>query len=111
MKAYLLIMAILFIYIKSDCSATSGIDRYTDCTNRVLSLVEKGFGNSYCCYIYGVNGNEKKKRCTPISQNEYDNMEKTIDYYTSIYAFNIKSFDCKSSYIQIGLLGLLFLLF
>ena len=61
MKAYLLIMAILFIYIKSDCSATSGIDRYTDCTNRVLSLVEKGFGNSYCCYIYGVNGNEKKK--------------------------------------------------
>ena len=112
MKAYLLIMAMLFIYIKSDCfEASSSLKRYKDCTERVLNYLELLAGGKYCCYAYGYDGNKDVRKCIPITLNQYENMEDTINFYQKLYAFNIKGFDCKSSYIQIGLLGLLFLLF
>ena len=111
MKIYqLIIFEILFIYIQNECTSTSNIKSRSDCNTRYMSLIEEGLGKKYCCYVYGVNGNEEHKRCTPISQNEYNNMTTTINFYQKLYSYNIKSFHCKSSYIQIGLLGLLFLL-
>ena len=112
MKIYqLIIFTILFIYILNDCSTKTNINGYKDCTTRVIGSDEEYVGMKYCCFVYGVNGNKELRRCTPIKQNQYNNMTFTINFYQKLYSYNIKSFDCKSSYIQIGLLGLLFLFF
>ena len=112
MKIYqLIIFAILFIYIQHECATTSNINRRQDCNTRYIGVAEELFGSKYCCYVYGTSGNEEMKRCTPITQNEYNNMTTTINYYQKKYSMNIKSFHCKSSYIQIGLLALLFIFF
>ena len=112
MKIYqLIIFLIFFIYIQNACVTTSEIKKYTDCTTRVISSAEKLAGDRYCCYLYGVSGSETTKTCIPISQGDYEDIESTIKFWEKFYSINMKSFDCKSSYIQIGLLGLLFLLF
>ena len=112
MKIYpLIIFSILFIYIQNECAGSDGISGTKDCTNRELSFMEKSSNYKHCCYLYGISDNEIKQRCIPITKDEYEDIETTIDYKKSVYSCDIKAFDCKSSYNQIGLLALLFLLY
>ena len=93
--------------LKTEEPATSN----TECHNRPLSDGEKAGGAAYCCYFDYLDGNHEDKSCIPFNQNQYDNMEDTIKAFENLMEVKILSIDCKSSYLQIGLLGLLFFLF
>ena len=95
MKIYqFLIFTTLVIYIHNECTAVTNIDKYQDCTSRVLSMVEKVLGYAHCCYFNGVSENEEIKRCIPSSQKQYDNLEETIKSYENFFEVKVKSFIC-----------------
>ena len=96
MKIYqFLIFTILVIYIYNECATSINIDKYKDCTSRTFSVVEKLLGYVHCCYINGVSENEEIKRCIPLTQSNYDNIEETIKICEQVYAVNATSFICS----------------
>ena len=111
MKIFQIILfTTLVIFIHNTCTKLSDVTSYRECHNRELNALEK-IGASYCCYYYTVDGSDEVKRCLPYSQNQYDNIQDTINSIESTLGVKVKSLDCKSSYLQIGLLGLLLFLF
>ncbi len=64
----------------------------------------------YCCYIEFKKDGEKGKFCEEYTKEEKDNIEETIKEIEKD-GFDVKSLDCKSSYLSIGLFSLIFLLF
>ena len=111
MKIYqILICAILIFYVQNTCQVDSGINKASDCHSRELSPDEQK-RNKYCCYLYYTHNGEEGKECVTASIDEYNNIDSTITTYQGFFSITVKSFDCKSAYLQIGLLSLLFFLF
>ena len=75
-----------------------------------MSSTEKE-NNKYCCYCEYLQNGEDKKECNTASQEEYDTIDDTIKQYENIFDIKIKSFDCKSTYLQIGFLSTLLFIF
>ena len=112
MKIYqLIIFTSLVICILNSCYKDTDISRASHCTSRSLDAGEKLLGQKYCCYFYTKNGNDVDKKCVGITQSRYDDILSYIESYEQTWGVTVMSLDCKSSYLQIGLLGLLFLLF
>ena len=112
MKIFQIILfTTLVICIHNTCTTLEDISSYRECRNRDLNIGERALGGAYCCYYYTVEGSKEVKRCYPYSQNQYDNIDDTIKSIETTLGVKVKSLDCKSSYLQIGLLGLLFFLF
>ena len=110
MKIYqILICAILIFYVQNTCLTDSGINKASDCHSRELSPYEKE-SNKYCCYLYTSRNGVEGKECVTASIDEYNNIDSTITTYQGFFSITVKSFDCKSAYLQIGLLSLLFFL-
>ena len=104
MKIFSIILFItLVIYIQNLCTKFSDATR-SECKER------ENIVGSYCCFLHTKNGNDELKQCFPYTQNQYDNIEETIKSIESATSFKVVSLYCKSSYLQMGLLGLLFFL-
>ena len=87
MKIYQFIVLLgLIIYTNSTCYSLS-VESKRTCHNSAFSGIEKEFGYKYCCHGLYTRGQSQLAFC------------KT----------NLK-FDCKSHYLEFGLLSLLLLL-
>ena len=88
---------------------------YRDCESRTMDqeLVEN---NAYkCCHLrYTVDSKNYYAdvyTCTYITQNQYDNIKDTVKEYERVNDVVDVEIDCKSYYLQLGLLSILLFLF
>ena len=96
----LFIIGTLLVFIKSDCATTSDPSK-KNCNGATFSQTEKNSNAKYCCYLEY----EGAKACAPYTQEEYDLIGKTKKG-------DIKGkIKCNSSYLQLGLLLVLSILF
>ena len=67
---------------------------------------------SYCCYMEYVDmkTNMPFKGCYPISEDDYEDVDKAIELALQYEIMNVTTCDCKSSYLQLGIIGLIALL-
>ena len=100
----ILLISILYIYSSGICLEEDVSSKSTchDQTNESADL--------YCCYLKAKFDGETGTGCIPLSKAQKDdigsyikNMEKTSDA-------DVKSLDCKSSFMELGLFSLIFLL-
>ena len=63
----------------------------------------------YHCCLFKVR--DKKDICHSINKTQYEHQSQYITYYESTYGVDVISLDCKSNYIKLGLLSLIYLLF
>ena len=106
----IIIFTFFIIYIQNKCDIDYGINKPSDCHSRELSSTEKQH-NKYCCYLYYTHDGKESKECSCTSQEEYDKIDDTIKQYEEFFGIKIKSLDCKSTYLQLGLFSLLFIIF
>ena len=89
---------------KSDdeCMAKDSASSSKDCEKLQSS-------RGHCCYINGKNDEEEIKRCISLTKEEYDNID---DYIKKLEndGSKVKDLDCKSYYLELCLLSLLFIL-
>ena len=108
---YILAFLITFIFCQYKCllqQKKSG----KDC--KALG-VEEGF--KHCCYAkgsYTFAGQEVTvDYCVPLTEKEYNEIDKYIEDLEKGedgYKYSVKKIDCKSYYLTISLLSLLFIL-
>ena len=108
MKKYQIIILLISIaYICSRCEKENPSkksechDAYTD---------EDRNNGKYCCYIEVKKDGKEEKFCEDYTKEEKDNIENTIKEIEKD-GLDVKSLDCKSSYLSISLFSLIFLLF
>ena len=106
MKSYLFVLLLLISYINSastDCNSenTSSASSSKDWVN-----LEKSSDRPYCCYVKAKDEKgDDMNFCTPLTKQEYDDIDKTIKEAE----IKVDKIDCKSYYIEVCLLSLLFL--
>lgn len=109
MKIYQFIVLLgLVIYTNSTCLAGL-VESKRVCHEAPLSSAEKTLGGKYCCYVAYKKGDSKITACMTATQSQYDDIESFM-YDLKQKGYNNLSVDCKSHYIEFGLLGLLLLL-
>ena len=100
----ILLVSLLYINSSSDCNGIENPSR-SECHD--LSSADNG---EYCCfYKYNYKGTTYTT-CLLLDKSEKDNINKCIDTIETEDDVSIKSLDCKSSFIELGLFGLIFLL-
>lgn len=112
MKTYsIFLLAILISLISTDdkksCGSTTP-SKAKDCHD-----LEPQPGYKYCCYVDGKDkdGNASKV-CSPISEENYNNIKEYIDSLKKLSngEGKINKFDCNSNYLRISLISLLLFL-
>ena len=72
-----------------------------DCKFRKM---EENQNEDYCCFIqYKTKLDKTIKGCAPLSENEYDDIEETIESYENLQDIKIQTLDCFSSFIKYSL--------
>lgn len=106
MRVFLLILSIFLIsYINSkDCEKVKEPSDLNDCKVAKLSGDQ-----SHCCFAK-ISGAEVNTACVGLTNDEYKDIEKTIEEEEKKANIKIDSLDCKSYYLEFFLLSLLFLL-
>ena len=104
---YSITFLLLLVYINSDCTGEDSSSVNT-CNNKEFSSLEKMSEFKYCCYLKASYKSNEAKMCVALNQTQYDDMQATIKYYKSGGASSV-SIDCKSKYLETGLLFLLLL--
>ena len=64
---------------------------------------------SYCCYYKAKANGETGSICLELTKDQKENIKDYIDQVEKS-GVSVKSLDCKSSFIEFGLLSLIFLL-
>ena len=109
MKYIILLFALISLaYCSTECEGVVSPSNYYDCTS--ASKAE----DCYCCYLKGtLKTGASVERCKELSKSSIDNDEiyNYISYQESTLYQKIESLNCKSSYITVGLLSLILLLF
>ena len=96
MKIYqFIIFTTLVIFTLNACSKNTDIHKYKDCITRVPDIIEKSLEKEYCCYLYGVSENEETKRCIPLTESEFNDIEETKKKYEELYGFHVKELTCQ----------------
>ena len=109
MKIYQLIVLLgLIIYTNSTCYSLS-VDSKKTCHDATFADIEKIAGYKYCCHGLYTSGQSRIAFCKPVTQSQYDNIESVMQDLKKEGYDNL-SFDCKSHYLEFGLLSLLLLL-
>ena len=104
MKFYhFVLLAILITYINTDCYGKTGVSKKGDCHDSLSDTEKKTY--SHCCYQEDENGN---KECVPVTKEYFDSIEKLTQASKEAGIESKGKFDCASSYVNIGLLSLLF---
>ena len=102
----ILLVSLLYIYTSTDyCDIDDGnVSKKSTCHDRTIES-----SGDYCCYLkYKYNG-ETYSICSLLDKEEKENIKDTINDYKS-QGTDVKSLDCKSSFIELGLFSLAFLL-
>ena len=85
----------------------------SDCINYYDGVDSQGY---HCCYSKEKYNGQDYAECFDLRSDEYADIKGTIkkieeDYYNSGIDLEIKSLDCNSYYLQLGLISLIILLF
>ena len=101
----ILLISLLCVYSASDPSCEDeNVSKKSICHDQT----QKNSGY-FCCYYKSIYQGKTVTGCTELKQSQKDNIEKTIEEFNS-NGDDIKSLDCKSSFIELGLFSLIFLL-
>ena len=122
MNPKLIILACLFVLIKSDCQPNwdelaqlKKLRDYDDCVSRTSNEELQENGAYKCCHVYYVHDSnniyQEVDTCVLITQTQYDNIKKWVDDYESYGGYEDVRIHCKEFSIQFNLLALLSLLF
>lgn len=110
MKLYQLIIILsLFTLLLGECASETASSK-DECNKKELSEGEKFVGYKYCCYFTAKAGGITGSACLPISQESYDKIDDYIKSLETISGASDIKVDCNSHYLELGLIGLLFLL-
>ena len=114
MKIYpCVILVSLILYIQNTCESEKVTvkEKKEDCIKRELSEKEKKKGAKHCCFSKYKVKDVTFEVCGAFSENEYKNLFRYIKEAEMNDDVDIKTIDCKSSYLKLGTLALIFLLF
>ena len=117
MKIYIIALLISVNYIfcsttESSCEDVNPASK-SDCTNFYNGIESDGY---HCCYSRETYNGVDTYQCFDLNRDEYNNIKQTIknieeSFYNDGDDLKIKSLDCNSYYLQLGLISLIFLLF
>ena len=104
-QTILLLTLIAFVYL--DCDDIEKASKKA-CNDGLTASDKTVF--SHCCYYKYSYSSQTGETCIPINKVLYD---KINDYIKTLEAggYKVESFDCKSSYLNLGIFALLFLFF
>ena len=111
----------LFSIINSLCQIDEGdeelsrIREKSDCNKRALSEEEVRNGGYRCCFmkqkVSTLTFSGKIYSCLLVTSAEFDNIKNIVEKYEDVRGTNDVSINCKSTYLQFGLLIFSLLLF
>ena len=110
MKSYqIIIILISFVYVFSECLTFKTISNKTECTQTELSEQEKAIGFIKCCYYNytHLTHDNTNSMCIGLYEEQYKKIKKFINKTQDEQDLEIHSIDCKSNYLQIGIILLI----
>lgn len=97
-----LLVLIIFTYQK-DCD---DFDKKEECKAENLSSDDKKAGKEYCCFYK----NDDDSGCTSLTKYQYKHMKDYVKYNKLNGNREDATIDCKSFYLEISILIVLFIL-
>lgn len=97
-----LLVLIIFTFQK-DCD---DYEKKEECKTENLSTDDKNDGKEYCCFY--KNGDYSG--CTSLTKYQYKHMKNLVKYYKIKGYREDATIDCKSFYLEISILIVLFIL-
>ena len=117
----ILILASLFVLIKSDCEpdetelrTTGKIRDYDDCDARTSTLELDEGGYYRCCHLFYIedlnNVYSEVDTCLLVKKSEYDDIKRFIENLESQFRLEKAKIHCASSNIRFSLILILLIL-
>lgn len=101
-----LLVSLLYIYSSEDNCYEEDVSKKSKCHDKTVK--DSGY---YCCYIKSKDNDGTYAGCIELSKEEKNDIKKYIEEIESEEGEgDIQSLDCKSSFIELGLFSLIFLL-
>ena len=111
MKFYqILFLALLMIDISLNETLGCTIDTKASSSKDCKDLKAESGDYKYCCFIKGKYENEDISGCYPLKESQYNDMKQTIKDLEKKADTKVDKLDCKSFYLQLGLISLIFLI-
>ena len=115
MKFYIILFLVSVNYIVCEvdlCEHYPATSK-SDCLDYYNGVDSQGY---YCCYSKERYNGQDYAECFNLNSYEYKHIKDTIknietDYYNSGIDLQIRSLDCNSYYLQLGIISLIILLF
>ena len=104
-QTIILLISLLFIHSETDNCYQLDPSKKSTCHDKTV----KDSGN-YCCYLKQKFDGNTITSCVELSKEEKENIKEAIKAAEK-NDIKIKTLDCKSSFLEFGLLSLIFLLF
>ena len=112
MKIYtFLILVSLILYVQNSCDTFDQAKNKEECFNSELSEFEKQDNYTRCCYVQYKYSGHTLSECEPLNEDEYHDIDNYIKKVEDKYHMTVKKLDCESSYLKLGALALILLLF
>ena len=117
----ILILATLFVLIKSDCMpdetelrTTGKIRNFDDCDARTSTLELEEMESYRCCHLFYIedlnNVYSEVDRCILVTKAEYDDIKRFVENLESTNRLEKAKIHCASSYIRFSLILILLIL-
>lgn len=102
----IIFLVLLMIDISScaDCDIEASASKAADCKD-----LDKEGEIKHCCFIKGKIDDKEVKGCHPLTEAQYNDIKQTIKDLEKNNA-KVDKLDCKSFYLQIGIISLIFLI-
>ena len=108
-KCYVLLIllcSIIFVKTKSDCDGIAASST-NECVDKFSQ--EDRDGGYYCCFAKAKKNGVSKSECMSLIEEEVDDLDNYIGLLEE-QGYTDVSVNCKSFYLQLGLLSLLLIL-
>ena len=100
----ILILLISLLYIYSESCEEINVSKKSTCHDKTVES-----SGEFCCYIKSKYNGETATGCISLLKENKDNIKDFIKEMEK-QGGKVKSLDCKSSFIEVGLFSLIFLL-
>ena len=104
---FIILLMINISFISSDCDMEVSASKAGDCEDLE---VDESKGEKYCCFVKGTSNNKKLNTCVPITEAQYKDIDQTIKLVEGVFDGKVEKLDCKSFYLQLGLISLIWLI-
>jgi hypothetical protein len=103
---YLAILLVLLLNIQLSVSVCvqANPTKKSTCHDRTPAYAD------FCCYYKVKASGVTVTSCLELTKDQKDKIKDTIDELEKTGGVDVKSLDCKSSFMQLGLFSLIFLL-